>query len=119
MQLLSAILKTRRNPPSDLVRITVDTDDGRREFILEPSDQHMNLLEVLNQETAPRIWTKQWEIVSRDLGHLELQIDLPEVDSTGVKGVQVEVADNDSTYHTQWRRLAPSGKMVHIIQSGP
>lgn len=115
----ATILNTRRNPPGDLVRITVDTDDGRREFLLEPTDEHMFLLEVLNHETAPRIWTKQWKIESQDLGNLELQIDLPEVDSIGVKGVQVEVADNDSTYHTQWRRLAPSGKMVQIIQSGP
>ena len=48
-----------------------------------------------------------------------LRIQLADVDSRLLEGIQVGVADNDLTYHTQWREVAPSGEWLETMPSSP
>lgn len=113
------LVKGRHNPPGDLVKISVLTVEGDREFLLEPGKEHSDLLEILAPNAAPRHFPEQWRILNRGNGFLDLEITLPGVVSKDINGLQIEIADNDSTYHTQWRRLAPPGKMLQIGSKEP
>ena len=113
------LMKKRGNPPCDLARITVQSTTDTREFFLEPGEDNGQLIEVLDPKSGPRIWPEQWRILMNTPTHVELEIALPDIDPESIVGLQIEVADNDSTYHTQWRRLAPQGKKLQIIPSSP
>ncbi|MCH2162297.1 MAG: hypothetical protein MK085_10545, partial [Phycisphaerales bacterium] len=107
------------NPPEDLVRISVQVSGTRREFLLEPASGDGVLVEIEGRKPRARhedAWTSQ---PAAEHEAARLQIRLPGVDSSKLEGIQVEIADNDRTYHTQWRRLAPSGDWLRITSGAP
>ena len=116
---MNALVAKRNNPPCDLLKIMVDTSEGTRTFILEPGEADGQLIEIVSPKSTPRIWQDQWRISSRQKDSMLLDIELPTINPEAIEGLQVEIADNDMTFHTQWRRLAPQGKMIQIVPSGP
>ena len=114
------LVRMRNNPPGDLVRIRTRAGDVAREFLLEPDALETGVLwEVQGGKTAIRheaAWTREQP---RDGEIARLRIQLPDVDSRLLEGLQVGVADNDLTYHTQWREVAPSGEWLETMPSSP
>ena len=106
-------IRSRNNPPGDLVRITTRSGVERREFLLEPAIRNGILFEVTDGDTLLR-HTEGWRGEESDNGTSRLQIRLPGVKPAALEGLQVDIADNDQTFHTQWRRLAPSGDWLRI-----
>ncbi len=113
-----ATVRDRRNPHGDLVVITIRTSEGPRSFLFEPADPG----QLLEFDPKGGI-VNDWPEGVRDLDsgkegpartRRTYRIRLPDVRSDALKGVQVEVADNDRAYHTQWRRLAPRGRMLEF-----
>ena len=123
-------IKSRRNPAGDLIVLTVRTPDGRRVFLCEPpsdplpsgEDATTVLIEidsegrVLGRSERVARWRNTGGEVSS--AH-RLQIVLPELDPAEITGIQVEAADNDRTYHTQWRSLAPRGDLLKLESGAP
>ena len=108
----------RRNPHGDLVVITVGTTGGPRSFLFEPADPD-RLFEFDANGGIVEGWTAAVRRIDSgedvpDPMRRTYRIRLPEVRPEVLKGVQVEVADNDRAYHTQWRRLAPRGRMLEF-----
>lgn len=111
-------VRGRRNPHGDLVVVTARTDEGVRSFLFEPADP-VRLLEFDSNGGIMNRWD---DAIRRpdasgnepDPTRRNYRIRLPEVRLDALKGIQVEVADNDRAYHTQWRRLAPRGRMLEF-----
>lgn len=105
------IVATKRNPTSDLIRILIEGNTPTpREFLLAPADPEGRLIDVASGEVTSDAWT----IVRTDGGPASVLITLEGVASATMTGIQIEVADNDETFHTQWRRLAPKGTFLTI-----
>ena len=47
------------------------------------------------------------------------RIEIPDIDPRTVSGLQIRVADNDRTYHTQWRTLAPDRSHLGLDWPAP
>lgn len=95
------------NPHNDAVRIEVRTGDSTKSWIVEPHAGRAF------GDPIVAGWTLQRD-VTIDTPHgpffgwsLRARI-APDVAST-VEGINVFTADNDLTYHTQWRSLCPPG----------
>ncbi|MCP4497126.1 MAG: hypothetical protein GY825_10145 [Phycisphaeraceae bacterium] len=111
-------IRDRRNPHGDLVVVTIRTVDGPRAFLFEPASPD-RLLEFDPKGGIVNDWPAAVRRVDSDRTGPDptrrvFRIRLPNVRPDALKGVQVEVADNDRAYHTQWRRLAPRGRMLEF-----
>jgi predicted phosphodiesterase len=104
------LIETRHNPMSDLVRIVLSMGEHSREFLLAPGGPAGDLIDAASGTIHPRTWT----IEPADDASFELLLEIPTVQSSAVTAIQIEVADNDDTYHTQWRRLAPPGTSLRV-----
>ncbi len=115
----------QRNPHGDLVKITIVTATGPRIFLVEPAVDPTTTPTIIESHDGNRVggaWKTpilldRSEKSEEPMRH-ELRILIPEIDATSIRGLQVEVADNDRTYHTQWRRLSPSGRMLEVDDLG-
>ena len=108
----------RRNPAGDLMVIEVRTSTAARVFLFEPA-QPTRLIEIDDTGDVVRIWpgvgrASDPESTEADVETSNYEIRLPEVRPDALKAIQVEVADNDRAYHSQWRRLAPRGRMLEF-----
>jgi len=113
-----ATVRERRNPHGDLVVVTIRTDEGPRSFLFEPADP-VHLLEFDPKGEIRNRWTEAIQHHDPagngpEPARRRYRVRLPDVHPDALKGIQVEVADNDRAYHTQWRRLAPRGRMLEF-----
>ncbi len=98
----------RKNPAADAVEIRWTDDKGEAWYFIEPFSPW---------SAASR---KDFKPITRT-GPLEgalgwwLEVELPESTQT----VNVGVADNDETYHTQWRWLTPEKRLVPLRAQSP
>jgi hypothetical protein len=95
--------KRLADPPADAVRVTIRTPAATVTWLAEP----------FTPGFAPMPGMRIDAVKRRGAGwHLRCTVDWPgsvvPEDLSGTR-VQVGVADNDETYHTQWRWLAPGG----------
>ena len=126
----ASTIKSRRNPAGDLFVLTIQTEAGRRTFLCEPPDAarpgddeaSTTLVEIDSKggviARSPR--AARW----RTSGPTEspthrLQIVVPDLDPAAATGIQLETADNDRSYHTQWRSLAPRGDLLKLGGGAP
>ena len=124
-------VRTRANPHGDLVVIDLRTTDGPVSFLLEPglsdpTDSPATLLHEFRSQPG----TTEATVVP----HAGLVVHSIPADSTeppshrfrillpaafeSISSLQVRVADNDRTYHTQWRSLAPSNGRLRLGRPG-
>ncbi len=114
-----------RNPHGDLVVIRLRTDDGVRVFLCEPADGSPGHPRLLGLDDEGGIESVYENAVVRGPStrslppRHSLRITVPTVSIDEVRGVQVEVADNDRTFHTQWRRAAPTGAEIRVGSISP
>jgi hypothetical protein len=97
------VTKRRKDPSADAVEIRWTDDQGEAWFFTEPFSP----------------WTASsrpdWKPVTRT-GKLGdgtgwwLEVELPD----SARTVNAGVADNDETYHTQWRWLIPENRMAPL-----
>jgi hypothetical protein len=111
-------IRDRRNPHGDLVVVTIRTTGGARSFLFEPAAPG-RLIEFDSNGGIVEDWTaaaRRLETAAEaaDPSRRTYRVRLPDVRPKDLKGVQVEVADNDRAYHSQWRRLAPRGRMLEF-----
>ncbi|MFG0329536.1 MAG: metallophosphoesterase [Phycisphaerales bacterium] len=111
------------DPRSDAVRLTIGEGPDETVYLIEPlgpsgvSYRAHPLDDGWRLDPAPEV---NWESVSQQDGY-GLIIDLP-LRSVGRPGEEVrfnlEVADNDETYHTQWRQWShPAAGSVLVLPS--
>jgi hypothetical protein len=111
-------IRDRRNPHGDLVVVTIRTTGGARSFLFEPAAPG-RLIEFDSNGGIVEDWTaaaRRLETAAEaaDPSRRTYRVRLPDVRPKDLEGVQVEVADNDRAYHSQWRRLAPRGRMLEF-----
>ncbi len=111
----------RRNPHGDLAVLTLRTDEATRSFLVElgisPIDGAIPLIEIDADGEILNSWPRAvlLEKPNDDAGTVHrFQIRVPNLAPSALRAMQVELADNDRTYHTQWRRLAPPGTMLEF-----
>ena len=111
----------RRNPHGDLAVLTLRTDEATRSFLVElgisPIDGAIPLIEIDADGEILNSWPRAvlLEKPNDDAGAVHrFQIRVPNLAPSALRAMQVELADNDRTYHTQWRRLAPPGTMLEF-----
>ena len=117
----SAQIARRMNPSADLIRILVagSFSGGQKEFLITPTSNDGTILEIDKNGSLDSKSQGAWMTLDEGAGFKILEITLPNLDPREITAIQVEIADNDLTFHTQWRRLAPSGKMLQIIGGAP
>jgi hypothetical protein len=122
------ILRTvagRRNPHGDLVAIEIRTDDGVRRFLVEPADEFPGNPRLIRLDDEGGIASIDERAVVRGPSTRSqpprhaFRIVIPDVSIAEIRGVQIEIADNDRTYHTQWRRLTPAGGEIRVGPTSP
>lgn len=89
----------RANPHADAVRVIVSGEGGRRDLLFEP----------FTPGAASGLPGAHCEAARSPAGGWTARITIDPSGSGRPASVQVGVADNDDTYHTQWRWLAPRG----------
>ena len=111
----------RMNPTADLIRILVTGtfSELEKEFLITPASNDGMILEIDKNGSLDSKSQGAWKTLDEGSEFKTLKISLPNLDPSEITGIQMEIADNDLTFHTQWRRLAPSGKMLQIIGSPP
>lgn len=122
---LAGTISGRRNPHGDLVAIEITSDEDVRRFLFEPADgmpgnprllvldDEGELVEIVEDAVLRGPSTR-----SQPPRH-GFRIEIPTLDVVSIRGLQVEVADNDRTYHTQWRRIAPRGSKIRVAPPAP
>lgn len=120
------------NPVSDAIVLRVGPADGERVYLIEPlaaerpnptwrAIAHPPAEErdpvTYSLEPEPRI---TWETIRTEQGYgVVIQVPLNLVGQPGAEvPFNIEVADNDETYHTQWRRWADPRAGSTIILPG-
>ncbi|MHC4833336.1 MAG: metallophosphoesterase family protein [Planctomycetota bacterium] len=116
------------DPMQDAIRIELGDGPGTRSLLFEllpdsrsirafalSADGEATPIEV--RGSGPAALQARW----RPLGEgWTATIAIPAEDAgAGVLPLQVGVADNDDTYHTQWRWLAPKGHPVRLLRPDP
>ncbi|MDG2021898.1 MAG: metallophosphoesterase [Phycisphaerales bacterium] len=119
-------IQTRRNPHGDVAVLTLRTDEATRSFLVEIGafgDRGRHPLvefdadgEILNS-WPEAVFSHGSSDQAPTLHRFEIRV--PEVPADTIRAIQVELADNDRSYHTQWRRLAPRGAMLEFGPSTP
>ena len=97
------VVKRRKNPSADAVEVRWSDDQGDAWFFIEPfspwsANSRSNLKTVtrMGKLNGAAGW---W-----------LEVELPQSTRT----VNVGVADNDETYHTQWRWMIPESRLAPL-----
>ncbi len=122
---LESTVGGRRNPHGDLVAIEVGTDRGTERFLFEPADRMPNPPRLLRLDAEGGLAEILDSAIERGPSTRSqpprhgFRITLPGVRIDEIRTLQVEIADNDRTYHTQWRRAAPAGGGIRIPRSAP
>jgi len=122
---LDSTLAGRRNPHGDLVVIEVETPAGTERFLFEPADRFPDgprLVRLNADGGVDAIFdaaVRRGPSTRSQPPRHAFRIVIPELRIDEVRSFQVEVADNDRTYHTQWRRAAPAGGGIRIRPSAP
>lgn len=124
--ILEKTIGGRRNPHGDLVAIEVVDRDGRAQrFLFEPADGMPGdpRLILLDDDgdgfTVFEGAVRRGPSTRSEPPRHAFRIVLPDTVPAEVGRFQVEVADNDRTYHTQWRRLAPRGGGIEVEKDAP
>ena len=115
-------IRTRRNPHGDLAVLTLRTDEGTRSFLVEigafgirgrhPLVEFGANGEILNSWPEAVVFHGSNDGSPSPVHRFEIRV--PEVSADTIRGIQMELADNDRSYHTQWRRLAPPRSHARI-----
>ena len=114
-------IQARRNPHGDLAVLTLRTEEAARSFLIElgiaPVDGAIPLIEFDADGKILNFWPDA--VLCSPTSELappihRFQIRIPDLPPNTLKAMQVELADNDRTYHTQWRRVAPPGAMLEF-----
>lgn len=109
------LITTKQNPSSDLIRILIrEQTSSPRELLLAPAGPEGRLIDAATGAVTEQAWTI---VQSPDAEQAIVTITLDGIASAEVTGIQIEVADNDETYHTQWRRLVQKGTFLTITPS--
>lgn len=123
---LESTIEGRRNPHGDLVVIEVTDDADRvRRFLFEPADRLPEAPRLVELDADGRLAGVFEEAIRRGPSTRSqpprhgFRIELPGPAASTIRSIQVELADNDRTYHTQWRRLAPRGAAVELGTPAP
>jgi hypothetical protein len=117
--------KGRRNPHGDLVMIEVTARDDVSRWIFEPADRPAGsprLLRLGREGGVEEIFEDaiQRGASTRSQPPLHrFRIGIPGVNAGEIEAFQLEIADNDRTYHTQWRRVAPAGGGILVRPAAP
>ena len=122
-------VKSRQNPHGDLVIVELATNAGIRSFLLEPArigppDQNApaNELVAFTENGQARVLSGAVEALPgdpREPDRHRYRIEIPDIDARTISGLQIRVADNDRTYHTQWRTLAPNRSRLELDWTAP
>ena len=117
----SAQIARRMNPSADLIRILIagTFPEEKKEFLITPASGDGMILEIDKSGYLDSKSEAAWTSLNEGTGFKIIEIRLPNLNPREITAIQVEIADNDFTFHTQWRRLAPSGKMLQIVNSRP
>lgn len=118
---VESTVKSRRNPHGDLVVIELETTDGPRSFLFEPGAGGGDLVSFDAETVIDARAGKVEDLVadaSEPHGH-RFRIVIPGIEARFIGGIQVRVADNDRTYHTQWRSLAPTKGRLELDWPSP
>jgi hypothetical protein len=122
---LDRTIESLRNPHGDLVVIEIGTPDGTATLIFEPADNmpgNPRLIRLAADGSRHQIYedaiVRGPSTRSQPPRH-RFRILVPDIAMADIRKVQVEIADNDRTYHTQWRRLAPAGGGVEVRRPSP
>lgn len=117
--------RERGNPHGDLVSLEVRLAGSVRRFLFEPADRRPEDPRLLRLDDSGGVGEILEGRVSRmpadeaePLAH-RFRITLPETPVGDIDSLQIEVADNDRTYHTQWRRIAPRGTGIRVEPLAP
>ncbi len=122
---LEKTLSGRRNPHGDLVVITIRTTEDTIRYLFEPADGTPGSPRLIRLDADGGAAAIFEDAIRRGPSTRSqpprhgFRIVLPEPVATDIRGLQIEIADNDRTYHTQWRRLAPSGAELRLGPSSP
>jgi 3',5'-cyclic AMP phosphodiesterase CpdA len=105
------------NPHNDAVRIELKTDAGIRSWLAEPHASRAYGDPIVSE------WSAQRDIVA-DTAHGPLpgwtvRVRLEPGAAKAAHGLNAFVADNDFTYHTQWRSLCPPGSYASLDAISP
>jgi len=117
------------DPISDAIRITFGAVEDRLTYLIEPLDPEPRTWQAVHHEHAPsdspdESWVLepvpdiQWSRIDTEDGFgLIIQIPLNLIGGAGREiPFNLEVADNDLTYHTQWRQWsAPEAGSTIIL----
>lgn len=99
------------NPASDAIRLTFGNDKDQKIYLIEPMNpvkqiwQAEKIDDYKKWKLNPVNEDIQWQCITSDTGYgLVVQIPLELVGQPGQSvEFNVGIADNDDTYHTQWR----------------
>lgn len=104
------------DPISDAVRVRIRTDATEAEWLMEPFGKGL-------QGPSGASATPVEELPDGSGWSVRMSLPWPggRLDPTaGTRNqVNVGVADNDNTYHTQWRWLAPEGRWMTVARQRP
>ena len=122
-------VKSRQNPHGDLVVVDLLTDDGIRSFLFEPALIAPPPLGTSGTELVAFSKNGPGQVVSGAVQAIttppgepwrhQYRIEIPDIDPRTISGLQIRVADNDRTYHTQWRTLAPDRSHLGLEWPAP
>ncbi|MCP4837311.1 MAG: hypothetical protein GY895_21405 [Phycisphaera sp.] len=118
---IASTVESRRNPHGDLVVIELETTDGPRSFLFEPVAGGGSLVsfeaDTVTDARAGTVEDLVADAAEPD-GH-RFRIVIPGIEARSIGGIQIRVADNDRTYHTQWRSLAPTRGRLELDWPSP
>jgi hypothetical protein len=113
------------NPMHDAIRIELSDDRGERIFFVEPFRQTPGtgdtpagprLFEARDGALVPVEASVEVDIDPVDAPRARVRVEVPVTPATdGPIRLQIGVADNDRTFHTQWRWLAPQGHPMVLL----
>lgn len=122
---LERTVSGRRNPHGDLVAIELRTAGGTERFLFEPADRMPDTPRLIRLDAEGGIAEIIEHAIVRGPSTRSqpprhgFRIVVPTLRIDDIRGLQIEIADNDRTYHTQWRRLAPTGGGIDVGPSSP
>lgn len=100
------------NPMNDAIRLEVISPSGMRTWLVEPHARHACGDDVVSA------WSVE-ELVTHAGPGWRLRVAIRPECASQMRGINVFVADNDRTYHTQWRSLCPPGTHAPLDAAQP
>jgi 3',5'-cyclic AMP phosphodiesterase CpdA len=113
------------DPLGDAVRVILGEGAGAREFLVtfvgDQAEPEIRTVDQGGERLTPT--DAAWAVFTRGDASWTLQLSLrrealPEGSRLGDLRINVGVADNDETYHTQWRWLAPRNIPAKLLIGG-